>query len=199
MEKNSGKRPWRRRNYFIKKGFQSRFVARFLILGAAGFAAAGYFSYRSVGRRAEDVFYMSHIRVASTSDLVVPALLKVNFWIILLVLAAVPAVALLVSQRLAGPIFRLGKAAEKIGGGDLTGSFELRAGDEIKSLSDSFKLMNSRLLEQFTDIKREASAIESYSEKMLLAGSVTREEAEDFYRLSSIFGKRLDNFDVGDK
>ncbi len=197
MENISGQRRCRRRNYFIKKGFQSRFVARFLALGAAGFAAAGYFVYRSVSRKAEDLFYMSHIRVTSTSALVIPALLKVNFWVMLLVLAAVVAAVLIISQRLTGPIFRLGKAVERIGSGDLTGSFELRAGDELKSFADSFNTMNGSLREQFTDMKREASAIESYSGKMLEAGRATKEEAEDFYRLSSVFGKRLDNFKIG--
>ncbi len=197
MKNISGRRHYRRRNYFIKKDFQSRFVASFLVLGAAGFAAAGFFVYRSVSRRAEDLFYMSHIRVTSTSALVVPALLKVNFWIMLLVLAAVTAAVLIMSQRLAGPIFRFGKAAERIGGGDLTGSLELREGDELRSLADSFNTMNGRLHEQFTDMKREASAIESYSVKMLKTGSATKEEAEDFYRLSSVFGKRLDNFKIG--
>ncbi len=196
MKNISGAKPWRRRNYFVKKGFQARFAARFLILGAAGFAAAGFFVYHSVSRKAEELFYMSHIRATSTSDIVVPALLKVNFWIILLILAAVITVVQIVSQRLTGPVLRLGKAAESIGGGDLTGRFELRAGDELKSLSDSFNTMNSRLREQFTDMKREASAIESYSGKMLEGERVTMEEAEDFYRLSSVFGKRLANFKI---
>lgn len=196
MKNISGAKRWRRRNYFIKKGFQTRFAARFLILGAAGFAAAGFLVYRSVSLKAEELFYMSHIRATSTSDIVLPALLKVNFWIILLILASVITVVLIVSQRLTGPVFRLGKAAEIIGGGDLTGRLELRAGDELKSLSDSFNTMSGRLREQFTDMKREASAIESYSCKMLEGGMVTKEEAEDFYRLSSVFGKRLDNFKI---
>ncbi len=196
MKNISGKRHWRRRNYFIKKGFQARFAARFLLLGAACFAAAGFFVYRSVSRKAESLFYMSHIRVTSTSALVVPALLKVNFWILLLVLAAVTAAVLIISHRLTGPIFRLGKAAESIGGGDLTGGFEFRAGDELRSLADSFNTMSGRLRQQFTDMKREASAIESYSGKMLEAGSATKEEAEDFHRLLSVFGRRLDNFKI---
>jgi methyl-accepting chemotaxis protein len=187
---------WRRRNYFIKKGFQLRFVGRFLIVAVAGFAAAGYLVYRSVESSAEEVFYSNHFRIANTSDLVVPALLKVNLVVVLLVLAAVSIAVLVVSHRLAGPIFRLGKAAEKIGTGDLTGSFELRAKDEIKSLSDSFKEMNGSLRDQFADMKREASAIESYSKKMLEGDCVTREESDDFYRLTCVFGKRLEKFIV---
>jgi methyl-accepting chemotaxis protein len=187
---------WRRRNYFIKKGFQLRFVGRFLIVAVAGFAAAGYLVYRSVESSAEEVFYSNHFRITNTSDLVVPALLKVNLVVVLLVLAAVSIAVLVVSHRLAGPIFRLGKAAEKIGTGDLTGSFELRAKDEIKSLSDSFKEMNGSLRDQFADMKREASAIESYSKKMLEGDCVTREESDDFYRLTCVFGKRLEKFIV---
>ena len=187
---------YRRRNYFIKKGFQSRLVARFLIVAVAGFAAAGYLVYRSVEKSAEEVFYSNHFRLASTSELVVPALLKVNLLAVLLILAAVSIAVLVISHRLAGPIFRLGKAAEKIGKGDLTGSFELRAKDEIKSLSDSFKEMNGSLREQFADMKREALAIESYSKKMLEGDCITREESEDFYRLSCVFGKRLEKFIV---
>ncbi|MGC2423534.1 MAG: HAMP domain-containing protein [Nitrospirota bacterium] len=187
---------WRRRNYFVKKGFQSRFVARFLIVAVAGFAAAGYLVYRSAGKSAEELFYSNHFRLKSTSDLVIPALLKVNLLVALLILAAVSIVVLVISHRLAGPIFRLGKSAERIGNGDLTGSFDLRARDEIKSLSESFKQMNGSLREQFADMKREASAIESYSKKMLEGDCITREEAEDFYRLSSVFGKKLEKFIV---
>ncbi len=56
--------------------------------------------------------------------------------------------------------------------------------------------MNGSLREQFADMKREASAIESYSKKMLEGDCITREEAEDFYRLSSVFGKKLEKFIV---
>ena len=54
------------------------------------------------------------------------------------------AISLLVSHKFAGPIFKLEKSIKEIYNGNLTYKMYLRAGDELKSLSDYFNSMTDR-------------------------------------------------------
>lgn len=55
---------------------------------------------------------------------------------ILLILACF--IGIVVSHKIAGPVYRLQKAAKDVARGDLTTSVSLRSDDELKNLSDAF-------------------------------------------------------------
>lgn len=157
---------FRRRNYFIKKGFQARFMVRFLGLVITASAISGYIMYLLINKDVEDVFYSSHINLSSSGQLL-PTLVKVNAWILAVVLLAAAATILLLARKVEGPIGRLGKTAERIAAGDLSGSFSLRTNDEVGSLAGSFEEMNSQLRGFFNEMRRQADAIDRSAERLL--------------------------------
>src|SRR3990170_8342503 len=99
-------RPWRRRNYFIKKAFQARFVMRFLAVVLTGSALSGYLLYSFTGREVQDAFYSGHIKLSRTGEIILPSLLKVNSGVLALVLLTVIVVVLVISNKVAGPLYR---------------------------------------------------------------------------------------------
>ncbi len=95
-----------------------------------------------------------------------PTLLKVNLGVLAFVLLAVALLTLLISHKVAGPLYRLGKATDKIAEGDLTGSFRLRTNDELKGLASSFDDMNRDLKVLFNEIRQHAEQIDSSATKL---------------------------------
>ncbi|MFC2061863.1 HAMP domain-containing protein [Elusimicrobiota bacterium] len=63
--------------------------------------------------------------------------------IVVLFIIAV-AISLLVSHKFMGPIFKLEESIKKVSEGDLTYKMRLRAGDELKSVSEIFNFMLDR-------------------------------------------------------
>lgn len=54
-------------------------------------------------------------------------------------------IALLVSHKIAGPVYRLKKSMEQVSAGDLSLLIKLREGDELQELKDSFNEMVNSL------------------------------------------------------
>ena len=160
------KKTWRRRNFFIKKGFQARFIMKFMGVVMTGSAMSGYIMYLFISKDAEDTFYRSHIRLSSTGEMILPTLLKVNMGVLALVLIAVVVITVLISHKVAGPLHRLGKETEKMAEGDLTGNFKLRTNDELKGLATSFEDMNRELKTLFNEIRLQAEDIDNSAGKL---------------------------------
>jgi methyl-accepting chemotaxis protein len=194
---------YRRRNYFIKKGFQTRFMVRFLGLLITASAISGYIMYLLINKDVEDVFYSSHINLTSTGQLLLPTLVKVNAWILAVVLVAAAGIIFLVSRNVEGPLARLGKTAGRVGRGDLSGNFRLRDRDELKSLAESFDGMSGQLRERFNELRKQAEAIDRSAERLLAdqiyrgnnqpdaVRLIDREKVEELHKLARRFGDDL--------
>jgi methyl-accepting chemotaxis protein len=209
MDSNQGKKTrCRRKNYFTKKGFQTRFMVRFLGLLITASAISGYIMYLLINKDVEDAFYSSHVNLSSTGQLLLPILVKVNAWILAVVLVAAAAIIFLVSRNLEGPMARLGKTAERIGRGDLSGNFRLRDSDELKSLAGSFDKMTGQLRERFSELRRQADAIDRSAELMLAdqiyrsnnqpgaAQRIDLEKVEELHRMARRFGDDLSKLKI---
>lgn len=142
-----------RRRYYVKPAFQARFILQFsllMVLGCVGFAALIYLYGTQTMTTA---FVHSKLRVMRTADFLLPALGLMTLFVASLV-AVVAALRLLrFSHKIAGPLFRLERAARQIGGGDLSGPMRLRAGDELQGLADSMGGMAGALRSQIQEIK----------------------------------------------
>ncbi|MGA2193162.1 MAG: methyl-accepting chemotaxis protein [Nitrospirota bacterium] len=152
-------RRWRRRNYFIKKGFQARFILKFLAVMVAGIGLSGIIVHRRISARLEDLFYSSHIRVKTTAEIILPELLKIDSLTFVLVLAAVAAMTVLLTHRIAGPLFRFERNLARIASGDFNVSFKLRGDDELKTLGDAFDEMKFCLNSRFKVMKEQAERL----------------------------------------
>lgn len=138
------KRPrFRRRRYFIKKGFQSRFILWFVILiicsttlTAASIMIYYYLRYQG-GDLSLRLFYMSaqseNLESTTMFRLVLPALVASN--ILAIIISAI--FGLFYSHRMAGPVYRLEESIKSIIAGNLDFHIRLRKNDEFKELADA--------------------------------------------------------------
>ena len=131
-----------RRNYFINKAFQLNFIIRFVFLVVIGGVFSGCMLY----------FFMSHklsvspeIVFFSAMDALLPAIIITQLIVSILIIIASIYVVLILSHRIAGPLYRLERVAEHVGNGDLSIRVGFRDKDALMPLKSSFQTMIDKL------------------------------------------------------
>ncbi len=138
--------------YYIEKKYQSKMVLKFCILvllGGSLFCVSMYTSMdRDMGygysRALEGLRYLK-------GNMVKDFLLN-ETGIVLFLLFAVFIMTLVMSHRIAGPLWRIEQTARAVGGGDLTVEVCLRKTDEIMPLADQMNRMTRGLRWRVRDI-----------------------------------------------
>jgi methyl-accepting chemotaxis protein len=124
-----------RRVFLVKRRLQLRII--FLVLGAValGVFLIGLDVYRTIG---QDIVrdLMDPGLYGLFKHVAVVTALKMFFY-----LGAVAFLALLLSNKMAGPLYRFERSMETVSGGDLTHRVHLRKGDELQDFQDAFNAM----------------------------------------------------------
>lgn len=148
-----GYTPFRRRKFFIKKGFQGRFIAAFACAVLAGFFLNMGLAYFLIDRELAEGLYRIHLKVRTTSEIAGPILWKLGFITIPVILAASALAGWYLTRRVEIPLLSFRKSIEKIGQGD----FAQRLTGEVPDvLPEVFNSMTGSLEARFASV-REAS------------------------------------------
>lgn len=134
-----------RRNYFIDKSFQAEFILKFcglVVLGCVIFGALLYIFSRSTLTTS---FENSRLVVKGTADYLFPGLLFAGVIVALVMAVASSIVVLLMTHRVAGPVYRFEKYAEELGSGRLNSDLKIRKKDQFQNLVKSFNKMTHDL------------------------------------------------------
>lgn len=161
MEKPKTEIKWRRRNYFIKKGFQARFILRFISVIFLGIMVSSGIVYFLTSKKIEEAYYRSHIKIASTGEIVYPILLTANIITLSMIIIITIVITLLISHKIAGPLYRIEKSIHEIGEGNLSFKIYLRAKDELITLAEIFNNMMAKLKGKIEKIQDAANYMDS--------------------------------------
>jgi len=143
----------RRRNYFIKKKFQTDFSSRFiLLLLLESFLIGGLFMHIS-GDTITTGYLDSVLRVEKTSSFFFIPFLLITLIVVVGIAIAGMAVFTLLSHRIAGPLYRFEKVLKQIGGGDLTASINLRKTDQLIEFKEALNTFIDSLDKRMGSIK----------------------------------------------
>ncbi|MBI5043922.1 MAG: HAMP domain-containing protein [Nitrospirae bacterium] len=145
MERPKAEIRYKRRNYFIKKGFQARFILRFILVIFLGIMVSSGIVYYLTSKRIEEAYYRSHIKIASTGEIVYPILIAANIVTVSIIIVITIIITLLISHKIAGPLYRIEKSIHEIGEGNLSFKIYLRAKDELITLAEIFNNMIAKL------------------------------------------------------
>jgi len=135
----------RRRNYFINKGFQTEFILKFCVLVAVGCVVFGGILYVFSSRTLTTSFENSRLVVKSTADYLLPGLLFGVLIVGLVMAIAAAIVVILMTHRVAGPMYRFEKYAQKVGSGELIPDLRIRKKDQFQNLVSAFNNMSQNL------------------------------------------------------
>lgn len=158
----------KRRNYFINKAFQTEFILKFCTVVALGCIVFGLMLYMFSSSTLTTSFENSRLVVKSTADYLLPGLLFGGVTVGLLTAIVTSIVVLLMTHRVAGPMYRFEKCAQKVGSGDLSPDLSIRKKDQFQSLVGAFNKMtndlNAGLLEVIGVSEKLDSLIEELSD-----------------------------------
>ncbi len=148
-------RPYRRKQHFIKKGYQARFILKFCLVVLVGAVISSGLLYLLAQGSLTSTYADSRLTVRSTSAAILPAVIYTNLITLALVTVATVFVVLYVSHKIAGPLFRFEKELSEIAEGDLTKVVKLRSKDEVTDMADSLNKMTASLRERLKELQGE--------------------------------------------
>jgi len=173
---------YRRRNYFIKKGLQSKFIFGFSLTVVVGFLASWAFVYYTIDKRLAEELYRSHIKIETTGEIISGVLLKINLIAVPLLILSAIAVGVFIVRNVTGPLRNFKEALEDLGRADLTPK-------TLKNIPPELSMSYNTMIDNFSkilrSIKRKGDELEKKIEELeRIAGgkAISRQEVDDIYK-----------------
>lgn len=159
------KRTWRRRNFFIKKELQGRYIFSFfvfVIIGSIIFTLI--FSLLS-SNTLTIIYENSNLRIGKTPLILIKEILSAHWIFIATAGVAVVIVSMFLTHRVAGPIYRFEKSIEEMTRGHFNFKIHLRKKDEGKELAQMINQLIDMLSSNIGEMRRVADEIDSRVEE----------------------------------
>lgn len=147
------KKTYKRRTYFIEKGFQAKFILKFCVLVAIGGLLTIGILYFMAAQSTTVTIVNSRVVVRTTADFLLPVFIQTVLIVTIIVSLATIVVTLLVSHKIAGPLYRFKKAMQGLGEGDFSSDFHIRRPDQLQDLANEFNNMISKIRQQLNTIR----------------------------------------------
>jgi len=181
----------RRKRYFIKKRFQIGFIYKFLvlILLEAGLIV-GLFMYFSSDTLTTG-YSNSTLKIENTPDFFLVPLLLIVLIVGLGIAIAAMIVFILLSHRIAGPLYRFEKCLEETVAGDLTKRLSLRKTDQLLDLMETLNKTTS-----FFDSKIGRMKDAVLELKKLTTQKDISENSEKIHETIELLKSEIDHFKV---
>ena len=139
----------KRRNYFIDKKFQSNFILRFCLLVVATGALIMAILYAMAGKANTVSFVNSRVVVQNTADFLFPLLIQTFVISTMVVGLCTIIVTLIISHRIAGPLYRFKKVLKSLGEGDFSIPCKIRRKDALQDVAAAFNDMITNARQNF--------------------------------------------------
>ena len=148
------KRAWRRRNFFIKKELQGRYIFSFFILVIIGsFFFTTIFSILSANTLT--IAYKDYnLQIGKTPVILLKEILSANWMFIVPGGILVVITSMFLTHRFAGPIFRFEKTLEEMILGNFSIQIRLRKKDEARELADMMNRFNDVISSRLREMRK---------------------------------------------
>lgn len=152
---------YRRRNYFIDKAFQTKFVLIFCAIVVISSLFVIGLLLISLQDPTTVAIENTKVIVKRTSDFILPITVQTVTVVSLFSALAVIVLSILTSHKISGPLFRLIKEVDRVNEGDLNVDFRIRGNDQLQNLAkglremvESIKNNHKEVREQFDKLKK---------------------------------------------
>lgn len=173
------KRTWRRRNFFIKKELQGKYIFSifiFVIAGAVLFTAVfGLLSADTL----TITYKGSNLQVGRTPVVLLKEIIKANWIFVVAGGLLVVIVSIFLTHRVAGPLYRFERTLEEMKKGNFTSEIRLRSKDEAKELAEMFNEFNAIFSLQLKEARDLIDLLEGHLKDARGAASASSPESLD--------------------
>jgi methyl-accepting chemotaxis protein len=170
-------KPYRRRNYFIKKGFQSRFMLRFIAASVlANVITVSVFIFLA-GKKIDGLLFSMRLPNVSVGALLSSEAFTASIVAVVSVSLLFLWVARGMYDKIAGPLHRIMADLHTIGNGDLSCRVTLRDMDEFNDFAGEINAMVETLNHRFSGVKNRADELARASKDLRNASDTTEARA----------------------
>ena len=170
----------KRRNFFIDKDFQGRFIfSAFISVVVGSVLFALLFSFFS-SNTLSIVYDNYHLRLGTTPSLLLNKIFSAQWFFIVLGGVGISALFLFLSHRVAGPFYRFEQSFDKMMAGDFSGELQLRKNDEGKKLGEKINSFSDMMCHRLGEVRRAAGKINECCD--VLAGQIDERAGLESYK-----------------
>ena len=149
----------KRRNYFINKELQGKYIFKYFLLVALGsILFSGIFSFFS-SNTLSIVYDNYHLKIGTTPGILLTKILSTQWFFIVIGGAGTIIFTLFLTHRIAGPFYRFEKTLDAMNKKDMSRIIILRKKDEGKELAEKINNFNRMLSSDLTQILKNAEKI----------------------------------------
>ena len=150
---------YKRRNYFIDRKFQTKFILKFCMLTAlTSLLAAALIIYLSQDSTTVAI-ENTKVTVKTTADFILPIIANTTILVFFASAIAVMLLTIFTSHKIAGPLYRIKKEIEAFTAGDLKRTFQIRGTDQLQDLASSLSIMGNSLRIKHLEIQQDYSQL----------------------------------------
>lgn len=160
MNQEQAMAKYRRKNIYIDKDFQTRFILKFCALVGAGALLTIGLLYLLSMQSTTVSFVQARVKVMTTADFLLPVMVQTVLIVAFLVSLVSIGVTLLVSHKIAGPLFRFKQTLRELGRGNFSNQVRLRKGDQLAEIADDFNQMISVIRVRLIEAKRALALVQ---------------------------------------
>jgi len=169
---------YKRRKFFIKKDFQGKLILGCFLLVAGG----GLLFNVLLGLLSADTLTISYtnndLQIGQTPFMLIKQVLTANWFLLVIGGGFVMLASLLLSHRIAGPLYRFETTLDNMQQGRLDNIIQLRNKDEGKELARKINEFNAQLSQSFTLISQNSKALQILTEQALTLDLPEREKEQ---------------------
>lgn len=149
----------RRKNYFIDRQFQSRFILKVCLLVILAIALTGILMYYL--NRGTTTVAFDNLRIAAktTADFIAPVTLQILVVVSIFISIAAIVITLYTSHKIAGPIYKLMMEMGRMGRGDFSSPIRIRATDQLQKAASESEAMRVKVCGDLDAIKKDWGAL----------------------------------------
>jgi len=155
----------KRRIYYIEKEFQFKFIIKFCLLLALGSLLTVVLVYWLARHSTTVAIAQGHVAVHTTAEYLLPLMVQTVLIELIVVSLATIVMTLLISHKIAGPLYRLKVMLDGLAEGDLATHMHLRKGDQLKSVADTYNEVIHKLNYKVKMLK-DASSMEDVKKQL---------------------------------
>ncbi|MCA9392858.1 MAG: HAMP domain-containing protein [Candidatus Omnitrophica bacterium] len=159
-----------RKQYYIDKTFQKRFITVFcvmiILMSIVAVTTILYLNRSTTTVAFEDL----RITVKTTSDFIAPIIIQTLIVTTSLTAVAVLILTVMFSHKISGPLFNINREVEKMANGDLSQRVKIRSDDQLQHLGSSIDEMRESLRKRIQTLQKEWAQFEKQ------AGELTGEQ-----------------------
>lgn len=147
-------RTWKRRNFFIKKDLQGKYMFSFFIFVVAG-SIIFTLIFSLLSSNTMTIVYDNYkLQIGKTPLILMKEILSAQWIFIVAGGFMVVILSMFLTHRFAGPIFRFEKSIEEMTKGKLNFRIYLRAKDEGKELAEKINILIDMLSSNIKEMRR---------------------------------------------